>query len=102
MSIQTIPDTKKTEQTPPTAKTEEGESATQKTVQIVQEQKRPPWIEVAQDADGGWHWCLWSGNGRMMAQNAEVYQTKKHAVSAAKTLCKTAHLTTRIVQVFEE
>jgi uncharacterized protein YegP (UPF0339 family) len=47
--------------------------------------KNEPWIEVARD-DEGWHWQLWSGNGRAIARNAVAYDTKKHCLQAIATL----------------
>lgn len=68
----------------------------QKTVQTVQE--REPWFELAADAEGKWHWCLWSGNGRQMARNAMKYNRQNDAMMAvlafvkkvqgAKIICK--------------
>lgn len=45
--------------------------------------RNEPYFEVAQDSEG-WHWVLWSGNGRMVARNALPYDTRKHAVQGAK------------------
>jgi uncharacterized protein YegP (UPF0339 family) len=42
-------------------------------------------VEVAQDADG-FHWVLWSGNGRMIARNAITYDTLKHCKQAIRAL----------------
>lgn len=44
-----------------------------------------PFVEIAQDADG-WHWQLWSGNGRPVAQNAVAYESRKHCLQAIKLL----------------
>jgi uncharacterized protein YegP (UPF0339 family) len=46
---------------------------------------RSPYVEIAQDAEG-WHWVLWSGNGRMICRNAVAYQTKKHCLQAIEVL----------------
>lgn len=46
-----------------------------------------PFYELAQDPGGrGWVWCLWSGNGRMLASSPEPYPAKKHAMQAIRTL----------------
>lgn len=47
--------------------------------------RHEPHVELARDADG-WHWCLWSGNGVMMARSPEPYKTKKHCVQAIRSL----------------
>lgn len=47
-------------------------------------QKVPPWVEVAQDEEGKWHWCLWSSNGRQLATNIVPYERQKDAVQAYK------------------
>lgn len=49
---------------------------------------RTAYFEIAADADGQWHWCLWSGNGRLMARNAEEYPRRKDVIQAIKTLVK--------------
>ena len=48
-----------------------------------QKQERKPFIEMAEDADG-WHWCLWSGNGRMMARNAIAFPERKQCLGSIK------------------
>lgn len=47
--------------------------------------ERECFYELADGVDG-WHWCLWSGNGRMIARNPEPYETKKHAIQALKSV----------------
>lgn len=47
--------------------------------------KTEPFVEIARDAEG-WHWMLWSGNGRPIARNALAYGTQKHALQAIKLL----------------
>jgi uncharacterized protein YegP (UPF0339 family) len=47
---------------------------------------RTPFFELAQDHEGEWHWALWSGNGRMMARNAEGYQRRKDCLQAVKNM----------------
>ena len=44
-----------------------------------------PFVEVAQDSTG-WHWQLWSGNGRAMARSTEPYKDQKHAVAAVRMI----------------
>lgn len=46
---------------------------------------REPYIEIAQDAEG-WHWQMWSGNGRAIARNAVAYESRKHCMQAVKLL----------------
>lgn len=58
------------------------------TVQTVQKPKSDPWFEIAQDAEGRWHWCLWSPNGRPLAISATLYERDKDCVTAAKSLAK--------------
>ena len=54
------------------------ETETPETVQTVQEEEKPkerdPFFEIAEDDDGLFAWCLWSGNGRMLAQSAIGYK----------------------------
>lgn len=71
------------------------EQETPETVQTVQETdgnkpERIAWFEVAQDpADGHlWKWCLWSGNGRIVALSPGGYERRETAVNAA-ALCVT-------------
>jgi uncharacterized protein YegP (UPF0339 family) len=42
-------------------------------------------VEVTQESDG-WHWMLWSGNGRQMARSAVGYPDKKHCVQAIQAV----------------
>ena len=48
-------------------------------------QANEPWIEIARDSDG-YHWQLWSGNGRPMACNAVTYKSLKAALQAVKAM----------------
>lgn len=43
------------------------------------------WFELVEEA-GEWHWCLWSGNGRMVARNCVPYGRKKDAMQAIRLL----------------
>ena len=62
----------------------------EETVQTVQEEQtrsqREPYFEMAKDADGQWAWCLWSGNGRMMATSAITYTQANDCKSAIQTI----------------
>ena len=67
-------------------------AAPQKTVQTVQIGKdkmdRLPWIEIAEDGEGRFHWCLWAANGRPVCMSAVIYEREKDCVTAAKSLAK--------------
>ena len=63
---------------------------------------RTAYFEVAQDEEGRWHWCLWSGNGRIMARDPEGYAQKKHSVEAIKTLVKIMPSVTMVVEAGDE
>lgn len=43
-----------------------------------------PFVELAIDERGHWHWQAWSSNGRAMAQSGSGYERKKDAVQAVK------------------
>lgn len=47
---------------------------------------RPPYFELAQDAEGQWHWLLWAGNGRQMAVSITPFADKRHAVASIQYL----------------
>lgn len=42
-------------------------------------------FELSEGPDG-WHWCLWSGNGRRVCRNAEPYGSRKYAIQAIRLL----------------
>lgn len=44
-----------------------------------------PYYELAQDS-AGWHWLLWSGNGRPLARNAAPYVREKDAIQAINAM----------------
>jgi uncharacterized protein YegP (UPF0339 family) len=60
---------------------------------------RDPWYEIAEDADGRFHWALWTVNGRVVARSGIAYERKKDAVAAAKLLASQAAKAARIIQV---
>lgn len=71
--------------------TVESEKSVPETVQTGQEEEpvgnnREPYIELAQDDEGKWNWCLWSGNGRIIAMNGDNYNDKKGAQAAIRVL----------------
>ncbi len=49
---------------------------------------RTPYIEVAKDEKGRWHWCLWSANGRMLATNPNPYERRAECTGAVETMMK--------------
>lgn len=51
---------------------------------------RIPYFEIAEDADGKFHWTLWSGNGRQLAVNATKYDRRKDAVAAIRAMVAAA------------
>lgn len=53
--------------------------------ETVQTGQRQPWFEMAQDEEGLWQWCLWSGNGRQMANSAIGYNQSSECKDAIKT-----------------
>lgn len=62
-------------------------SNAQETAQTGQASERRPgkwFFEIAKDSDG-WHWMLWSPNGRRMATNEITYDRKKDVLSAIKS-----------------
>ena len=67
-------------------------AAPQKTVQTVQvvKEKKDAWIEIAQDSEGRFHWCLWAPNGRPIALSAVIYEREKDCVTAAQQLARHA------------
>jgi uncharacterized protein YegP (UPF0339 family) len=64
------------------------EELSPETVQTVQEKppSRTPFWEIAKDAQGQWHWVLWSGNGRRIATNDIPIVRKKDAVNAIRAV----------------
>lgn len=50
----------------------------------MQGKNKKPYVEVAQDAEGLWHWQLYAGNGAPLCKNATAYKTKKHAVQSIR------------------
>jgi uncharacterized protein YegP (UPF0339 family) len=48
-----------------------------------------PLIEMAEDAHGNWHWCLWSANGRALATNADPF-TRRNDCEQSITAVKKA------------
>lgn len=56
-----------------------------KTGQTVQE--RTAYFEIGKDQEG-WHWVLWSGNGRVLARNPQPYERRKDVLQAVKNLAK--------------
>lgn len=47
---------------------------------------KKPYFEVAKDAKGTWHWCLWSANGRMLATNAVQYERRNDCTKAIQSM----------------
>lgn len=45
--------------------------------------KNEPWVEIVRD-EGVFHWRLWSGNGKPLAENAEPYADRKACLQAVK------------------
>lgn len=40
---------------------------------------RTPYIELAMDEEGEWHWCLWATNGRPMAVSLNPFKRRNDA-----------------------
>lgn len=40
---------------------------------VVKKRDSREFYEIATDEDKMWHWCLWAGNGKILARNAEPY-----------------------------
>lgn len=59
---------------------------TPQNVQNVQNEKGKPYIQIAQDEAGKWHWVLWSGNGRGMATNTRPYGSQADCNKAVHIL----------------
>jgi hypothetical protein len=47
-----------------------------------------PYVELAQDEDRQWHWCLWGANGRPLAMNAATYDRRNDAMQGAMAATK--------------
>lgn len=58
---------------------------------------REPFWEIAQEGIE-WHWCLWSGNGRPLARNAEPYGSKKDCIQAIKAIAPNASVARLVAQ----
>lgn len=41
--------------------------------------ERDPFVELAQDEKGLWHWCLWTKNGRAIAMNTSGFERQNDA-----------------------
>jgi uncharacterized protein YegP (UPF0339 family) len=61
--------------------------------------RNEPYVEIAQDEDGKWHWQLWSGNGRAIARNSLPYESKKHVLQALATIAPAINAANAVVQV---
>jgi uncharacterized protein YegP (UPF0339 family) len=68
------------------------------TGQTGQKTTKTPYMEVAKDALGKWHWVLWSGSGRQLATNAAPYKTRHDAIKAIKITVATFAAVNSIVQ----
>lgn len=76
------------------------ETPTKETTTKKPPRNRPFW-EIAQDAEG-WHWCLWSGNGRQIARSAVPYESKKHVLQAVKLIAPNVNDARLVVKGSEE
>lgn len=47
------------------------------------------YYEIAKDIEGEWHWMLWSGNGKQLAQNVKPYKRRTDVIAAIKSVQKT-------------
>lgn len=56
---------------PPTVQTVQPEEVTQEPPV-----SRQPYIELAQDENGDWSWCLWSVNGRPIAVSVMPFKRR--------------------------
>lgn len=57
---------------------------------------RAPYIEMAQDDNWQWHWCLWSANGRAMAASITPFPRRNDCqknVNTVLELMRNPHLT---------
>lgn len=51
------------------------------------EQVRECWFEIAQESPTGlWRWCLWSGNGRIMAVGLVGYSSLNECRAGVKRM----------------
>lgn len=79
------------------------ENNTPQTGQTVQNGKEhTPFIELACDSQGKWHWVLWSANGRQVARNAVEYDRKKDAIQALKAIKEVVPKVKIVVQCHEK
>lgn len=46
---------------------------------------RTPYVEIAPDDEGEYHWCLWSGNGRAIACGVTGFKRRNDCQKAANT-----------------
>lgn len=44
-----------------------------------QRKEREPFVELAQDAECKWHWCLWTANGKSVAMNVDGFERQNDA-----------------------
>ena len=49
-------------------------------------------FDVYRDVQGGWRWRLWSKNGKVVADSAESYRNKDHAIRMCDRIAEGAWL----------
>ena len=46
--------------------------------------KRAPYIEMAEDESGWWHWCLWSANGRAICIGNSSFKRRNDCMQSVE------------------
>lgn len=69
----------KTEDTPPTVQTGQPPEPVSPGPEEEPKFQRDPYVELEKDANGMWHWCLFSQNGRPMCMNILGFKRRNDA-----------------------
>ena len=81
-------DTEEQEQKPGAAESEaDSGNEVAKPVTIV-EGLGGAFIEIAEADDGGWHWCLWSTNSRIVARSGDAHNSFKACLQSLRSTVK--------------